>query len=85
MDLTPEQRHADNLLDDAVNTAVRAYDAIDDGEVVTSWIVVGASAGAEADETTIFLLHANGAQPAHSVMGLLEMGKHHLFGGHACG
>ena len=49
---TSEPVAADNALEDAIAVAVRAYELIPDGDIVTTWFVAGASQGMDAGRST---------------------------------
>ena len=78
---TPEQITADNRLEDAIAEAVRAYDVVDEGDIVTTWMIAGASQGPDDGQTGYFHLYANGVQPTHIAIGLMRMTEHHLLNG----
>lgn len=73
MQRSEEQATADSRLDEAVRECARAYGLIDDGEVITNWIVAGATDGDDDDHTAYFTLHPNGVQPGYIAIGLLTM------------
>ncbi len=79
---TPEQIAADNQLEDAIAAGVKAYDLADDGSIVTTWAVFGASQGLDDGRTGYFQLYPNGVQPTHITVGLLRMAESQLL--HGC-
>lgn len=81
MERTPEQVSADNRLEDAIAVAVRAYDVVPEGDIVTTWMIAGASQGQDDRETGYFHIYAGGTQPTHVAVGLLRMTEHHLLNG----
>lgn len=64
---TPEQVAADNALEDAIAAGIRAYDLTDEGSIVTTWAVLGASQGVDEGESSYFQLYPSGSQarPRH--------------------
>lgn len=49
MPITPEQRAADDALEEAIRQAMVAYDLLDDNRMVTEWVVLVASQGVTPD------------------------------------
>ena len=78
---TPEQVAANNRLEDAIAVAVRAYDLVPEDEIVTTWMIAGASQGQDDGRTGYFHLYPGGIQPTHVAVGLIRMTEHHLLNG----
>jgi hypothetical protein len=78
---TPEQVKADNLMDDAIAEAAKAYDLVPEGDVVTTWAVVGASIGLDAGRTNYFGVYPGGNLPPHVAVGLFEVAKNEVLSG----
>lgn len=78
---TPAQVAADNALEDAIAAGIRAYDLADEGSIVTTWAVLGASQGVEEGESSYFQLYPSGVQPLHVTVGLLRTAETHLLHG----
>lgn len=64
---------ADDALEAALLAAAREHDCIDDGHVITSWIVVGTTIGPEMRSTGYFRLYSGGSMPSHVSLGLLDV------------
>lgn len=77
-DRTPAQVAADNALEDAIAAGIKAYDLVDEGSIVTTWAVLGASQGADDGEATYFQLYPSGVQPVHVTVGLMRVTERHL-------
>lgn len=78
---TAEQIAADNQLEDAIAAGVKAYDLADEGSIVTTWAILGASQGLDDGRTGYFQLYPNGVQPTHVTVGLLRMSEAQLLSG----
>lgn len=75
---TPEQKFADNALEDALQEVAKAYDYISDGEIITSWIAVGSAVGFEAPSRTtdtFFIVTPNQHMSPYISIGLLRYGQ----------
>lgn len=75
---TAEQIAADNKLEDAIAAAIKAYDLVDDGSVVTTWAIIGAAQGLDAGRTGYFQLFPSGVQPLYVTIGLLRLSEAEL-------
>jgi hypothetical protein len=80
---TPEQIAADNAIEDALALAVKAYELTEDGDVVTTWAILGASQGLDDARTGYFQLYPSGSQPTHITVGLLRMAEAQILHGYA--
>ena len=78
MELTPEQRAANDALEQAIHEACHAYDVVAQDELVVAWVVAGCTVGLDADKTGYFTLVPNGSQPNHIAVGLLRCAETHL-------
>ena len=78
---TPAQVAADNALEDAIAAGIAAYYLVDEGSIVTTWAVLGASQGVDEGESSYFQLYPSGTQPVHVTVGLLRVAEKHLLHG----
>lgn len=79
MRLNDEQKVAADRLDEAITGYLRVFDSLEEGQIVTSWVVVAASTCDDEDNTRVSMAHPGGCQPTHIVAGLLEVGRDLLF------
>lgn len=77
-DRTQEQKTADNQLENAINAVSRAYEYIDEGELITTWICCGSAISFDGDGSgndSFFILTPNQHQSAFQSIGLLRYGQ----------
>lgn len=75
MTRTAEQIAADNQLDDAIRGCLHAYDMVEPGDVVATWIVVAGLHPADDDDPDATVtLQPGGTQPTWAAAGLLHLG-----------
>lgn len=77
MPRTPEQEAADKALEEAIELVTKAYDYIDPGEIITTWIVVGSALGFEHGDPvdSFFILTPDQHQSPFQSIGLLRYGQ----------
>jgi hypothetical protein len=64
---------AQDRLEAAVHDVAVETGCIEEGEIITSWVLVGSAVnGRAADETSYFRVYPNGTLPSHVVLGLLD-------------
>lgn len=89
MPKTPDQQKADNLFEEGVQAVIKAYDLIPAGALVTDYVVVGeAMKFAEDDDDSIchmFYAYRNGNMKITTVIGMIELARHHFKSGHESG
>lgn len=78
---TPEQVTADNAFEDALRGMVRAYELVSADEVLTTWVLVGASQGLDEGRTNYFHTFPGGVLPTHIAVGLLRVAETQLLHG----
>jgi len=66
-------RAADDDLEAALLAAAREHDCIDDGHVITSWIIVGTTVGPRVDSSSYFRMYSGGSMASHLSLGLLDV------------
>lgn len=70
------KRKAYAELDDTIRRLGVDMDLIEEGELITSWVLVGHAVLPETDRmSAYFLATTGGALPTHEVLGLLRMGQ----------
>lgn len=77
MSITPEQKAANDQLEEAVHAVIKAYGSIPDGYNVTDYMVIGDAIGFHGEDdsdTAIFLLFRNGQMRATVGTGLFDLG-----------
>lgn len=82
MPKTPEQSKADDLLEAAVKAVVRAYGVTPPDAMIVDYLVIGEAiryVENDEEECDIFLAWRNGHGRVTTTLGIIEMGKRHLF------
>jgi hypothetical protein len=80
MRMNPQQKAAQEKLEEAVQQHVAAYRGDDDG-VIADWILVTSTSGYDADgdgTSGYYMAYQGGEMSEHRAVGLLEWGKHML-------
>lgn len=81
MSFTPEQKAANEKLEEAIQGVVGAYNLIPGGAVVTDYMVVGESIGFHENEDTstgVFLAFRGGRIRNSVAIGLFDLGYDHF-------
>lgn len=77
MTLTPEEQHQHQRLERQIGATMAARGYLEDGELVTDWAVVVATAHMDDPSAASYtLLFPNGDMAAHTAIGLFEMAAH---------
>jgi hypothetical protein len=77
---TPEQKAANEQLEDAIKEVVKAYDMMGEGRVITDYMVIGETIGFHDDEDTssgVFLAFRGGRIRNSVALGLFDLGYDH--------
>lgn len=80
MTFTPEQKAANEKLEEAVQAVVKAYELIPSDTVITDFMVVGESIGFHDNEDTstgVFLAFRGGRIRNSVAIGLFDLGYDH--------
>ena len=77
MSFTPEQKAANDKLEDAIQEVIKVYNLLADGSVVTDYMVVGEAMGFHEDDrssTQVFLAYRGGQIRNSVALGLFDLG-----------
>jgi hypothetical protein len=80
MTFTPEQKAANEKLEEAIKEVVKAYSMISESAVITDYMVIGETIGFHADEDTstgVFLAFRGGRIRNSVALGLFDLGYDH--------
>lgn len=77
---TPEQKRANELLEEAIQATIKAYDMTPNGSTVTDYMVIGETISFHDEDDTstgVFLAFRNGQIRNTVAMGLFDLGYDH--------